>query len=173
MTALFADTSSMPHHNGVEQKPTWKKIMKRNTKIIFAAIAAFTIGTATVAVAGGGHGHMGERIVNKITKKLDLNEQQVASLESLKLEISETRELMHGDTNKQMLKDLIGADTFDQGAAMEMITKRTTAMQTQGPELVAATAQFLDGLNAEQKQEVRDLMDRWGSRKGHRHGNGE
>lgn len=147
--------------------------MKRNTKIVLAAITAITIGTATIAAAGGGHGRMGDRMVSKITSKLDLNEQQVASLEALQLELKETHELMRGDTDAETLKGLIGAETFDQGAALEMITARTTAMQTQGPELVAATAQFLDGLTAEQKLEVNELMERFGKhRRGH-HGKGD
>ena len=118
---------------------------------------------------------MGERMVGKLTKQLELSDQQVADLQILKEEIRETRELMRGDlgADGQTLKGLIGADSFDQGAAMEMITARTTALQSQGPELVAATAQFLDGLDAEQKQELNELMDRFSDRRGggKRHGN--
>ena len=144
--------------------------MKRNTKIILASIVAVTVATGTVAIAGGGHGRMGERMVSKLTDRLELNDQQSTDLQSLQLEIRETRDLMRGDTDSdgQMIKELISADTFDQGAALEMITARTTAMQTQGPELVAATAQFLDGLNAEQKQELGELMDRFSNHRGDR-----
>lgn len=144
--------------------------MKRNTKIILASIVAVTVATGTAAMAGGGHGRMGERMVSKLTERLELNEQQTTDLQSLQLEIRETRELMRGDVDSdgQLVKELISADTFDQGAALEIITARTSAMQTQGPELVAATAQFLDGLNAEQKQELSELMDRFSDRRGGR-----
>ena len=142
--------------------------MKRNTKIIFASITAAAIVTGTAAMAAGGHGRMGERMVGKLTSQLELTDQQVIDLQSLQEEIRETRELMRGDLGEdgQTLKSLVSAESFDQGAALEMITARTTAMQTQGPELVAATAQFLDGLDAEQKQELNALMDRFSDRRG-------
>jgi len=144
--------------------------MKRNTKIILAAVTAITLVSGTFAVAGGGHGRMGERMISKLTDRLELDEQQAAALDSLHLELKETRELMRGDsaTQGQRIKDLINADAFDQGAALEMITARTTAMQTQGPELVAAAAQFFDGLNEVQKQELNELMDRFSDRRGDR-----
>ena len=144
--------------------------MKRNTKIILAAVTAITLVSGTFAVAGGGHGRMGERMISKLTDRLELDEQQAAALDSLHLELKETRELMRGDsaTQGQRIRDLINADAFDQGAALEMITARTTAMQTQGPDLVAAAAQFFDGLNEVQKQELNDLMDRFSDRRGDR-----
>ena len=144
--------------------------MKRNTKIILAAVTAITLVSGTFAVAGGGHGRMGERMISKLTDRLELDEQQAAALDSLHLELKETRELMRGDsaTQGQWIKDLINADAFDQGAALEMITARTTAMQTQGPDLVAAAAQFFDGLNEVQKQELNELMDRFSDRRGDR-----
>jgi len=145
--------------------------MKRNTKIILSVIAASSIATGTFAFAGGGHGQMGERMVNRLSDRLELSEQQSNALSALQVELSETRELMRGDLNSdsQSLKELISAESFDQGAALEMITARTTAMQAQGPELVAATAVFLDGLNAEQKQELSELMDRFSDRRGGEH----
>lgn len=151
--------------------------MKRNTKIVLASITAIAIVSGTAAMAAGGHGRMGERMIGKLTSRLELNDQQVADLQSLQLEISETRELMRADLGEdgETLKSLIGAESFDQGAALEMITARTTALQSQGPELVAATAQFLDGLDADQKQELNELMDRFSNRRGgsKRHGNND
>ena len=148
--------------------------MKRNTKIIFAVVTAITVVSGTVAIAGGGHGRIGERMVSKLTKKLDLTEQQATALDSLKLEIQETRNLMRGnlDSQSQTIKELVSAETFDQGAALEMITARTTALQTQAPELVAAAAAFFDVLDNEQKQELSDMMNRFSERRGGRHDRG-
>ena len=148
--------------------------MKRNTKIIFAVVTAITVVSGTVAIAGGGHGRIGERMVSRLTKKLDLTEQQATALDSLKLEIQETRNLMRGnlDSQSQTIKELVSAETFDQGAALEMITARTTALQTQAPELVAAAAEFFDGLDNEQKQELSDMMNRFSERRGGRHDRG-
>jgi len=144
--------------------------MKRNSKIILAAVTAVSLATGTVVFAAGGHGKMGNRMISKLTDRLELNEQQASALESLKLEIQETRDLMRadGESQGQSLMQLVSGDTFDQGAALEMITARTTAMQEQGPELVAAAAQFFDGLDSEQKQELNQMMDRFSERRGHR-----
>ncbi|MFK8081614.1 MAG: Spy/CpxP family protein refolding chaperone [Granulosicoccus sp.] len=147
--------------------------MKRHTKVILASIAVISVATTTVVVAGGGHGKMGDRMVSKITKKLDLDEQQANALQALQAEIRETRELMRGnlDADGQTLGDLLGAETFDQGAALGMITARTTALQAQGPDLVAAAALFFDGLDAEQKQELNEHVERFSEYRGKRQGN--
>ncbi|MFK7994489.1 MAG: Spy/CpxP family protein refolding chaperone [Granulosicoccus sp.] len=145
--------------------------MKRHTKIILATITIVTIASTTAVVAGGRHGNLGDRMVSKIVKKLDLDEQQSSALVLLQEELRETRELMRAnpDTDGQTLGDLIGAETFDQGAALEMITVRTTALQNQGPELVAAAAQFFDSLNAEQKQQLSERMSWFSEHRGKRH----
>jgi Spy/CpxP family protein refolding chaperone len=144
--------------------------MKRNTKIVVTVLAIAGIVSGTAAIARGGHG-MGQRMVGHLSDRLDLNEQQAAALDALSLEIRETRELVRGDVDqRQVFRNLISADSFDQGAALELITQRTSAMQAQAPELVAAAAGFLDGLDAAQKQELSELIDRFGERRGHRHG---
>ncbi|MBX2884718.1 MAG: Spy/CpxP family protein refolding chaperone, partial [Granulosicoccus sp.] len=103
-------------------------------------------------------------------ERLNLDEQQAGALEVLQQELQETRELMRGGEgeDRQTLKDLVSAESFDQGLALELITQRTSAMQAQAPELVAAAAGFLDGLNSEQKQELSELMDRFGNKHGRR-----
>lgn len=143
--------------------------MKRNTKIAVSILTVVAIASGTAAIARGSHGNMGERIVNRISDRLELNEQQTEALGKLQIEIRETAQLVRGNSanTAQNLTELVKADTFDQGAALEMITARTTAMQTQAPDLVAAAASFLDGLDAEQKEELGDMMQRIG-----KHGRG-
>jgi len=118
--------------------------MKRTTKIAVTILTISAVAAGTTAIARGGHGNVGDRIVHRVSERLDLNEQQAANLKNLQSEIMETRGLMLGnaDADRQTLADLVGAESFDQGAALEMITARTTAMQTQAPELVAAAASF-------------------------------
>lgn len=149
--------------------------MKRYIKIVLAAVSAVAIASTSAVAAGDRHSDRSDRLISKMTKKLDLNEQQVSDLESLRKEFLETRELMHGnlETDGHTLGDLMGAETFDQGAALEMITTRTTALQTKGPELVAAMGQFLDSLTAEQKQIFSEQIDKFSQRRGkRRHGKG-
>ena len=146
--------------------------MKRNSKIVIAAVSAIAIttgalATGTLAFAEGGRG---DRMVNRLTERLELSADQSTALETLQVEMKETRELMRGDAaaDGQTLQDLIVADTFDQGAALEMITSRAAALQAQGPELVAAAAVFLDGLSVDQKAQLSELMDRSSKRGGGR-----
>ena len=62
------------------------------------------------------------------------------------------------------LTALISADTFDQGAALTMITDRAAALQANAPELVAAAALFFDGLSAEQKATLQEFGNKAGKR---------
>ena len=65
---------------------------------------------------------------------------------------------------REQIGSLIGAETFDQGAALSMINARAEALQANGPELVAAAALFLDGLNAEQKSKIQSFAEKGGRR---------
>ena len=146
--------------------------MKRNSKVLIAAVSAIAISTGALAFAKG---DKGDRMVNRLTERLELSADQSTALDTLQVEMKETRELMQGnaESDGQTLQDLIVADTFDQGAALEMITARATALQAQGPELVAAAAVFLDGLSPDQKAQLSEIMDRSSRRGGGRKHRGE
>lgn len=146
--------------------------MKRRTKIITATVLA--LGIAGGAAAVGKHKYSdpekrADHAMSFISSKLELDQTQVQSLEALKEQLMAARSTMHGDTesHKAELKALLAADTFDQARALELLNSKTNQVNTSAPEVLAALGNFLDGLNAEQKGEILDAMERKGKRGGH------
>ena len=139
-----------------------------------------TVGAATLAVAvvsgtalahRGGDGNRAERMIERVSERLELDDGQRVALETLAAELAETRELMRGDGDpiRSEMRALLEADSFDQSAALALIESRVAAVQAQAPEVVAAAAVFLDGLTPEQKADVETFLDRAERRHG-RHG---
>ena len=140
---------------------------KRTSSLIVAGLATGGIVLAsTSALAWRDGGNRAERMIERVSERLELDDNQLAALESLAIEMRETRELVRGDGGelRQSVRDLVTADTLDQGAALALIERRTSAVQTQAPALVAAAAVFLDGLSPEQKGDIEAFLDRMGRR---------
>ncbi len=140
--------------------------MKQLAKVAVIAISVTTIAFGASAFAKRTGGDHSARILSRIQDKLNLDPNQVEALNTLHTEFQETRQLMRGDGNvtRESIKRMLTADTFDQGAALDMISSRTAALQNNAPELVAAAAVFLDGLNAEQKTDIQNMLNRMGNR---------
>ena len=138
--------------------------MNHLRKIIIGAITVTTITVGASAFAGRGDGDHKERMIERISSKLELTDTQSAALQKFAEELTETRELMRGngtDLRTEMIS-LMEADAFDQGKALTMINDRTSAIQANAPELVAAAAVFFDGLSAEQKAQVQEFTEKRG-----------
>ncbi len=138
--------------------------MKHLRKIIIGAITVTTITVGVSAFAARGDGDHKERMIERISGKLELTDTQSAALQTFAEELTETRELMRGDGTdlRTEMNSLIGADTFDQGKALTLINDRAVAIQDNAPELVAAAAVFFDGLSAEQKAQVQEFAEKRG-----------
>ena len=142
--------------------------MNTPRKLLVATVASATIVLASTSALAwrGGDGDRAERMIERVSERLELDDNQQAALASLAAELKETRELMHGGDGglRERISSLVTADTLDQGAALSLIQTRTAAMEAQAPELVAAAALFLDGLDAEQKADVERFLERRGAR---------
>lgn len=145
-----------------------------NKKTVIAVVTATTIGLGSLGIgasawAKGRHGG-GERMINRVTEMLSLNEGQVEALKSLQSEVSETRQLMRGDNGGLMgnLTEFVNADSFDQQEALNLINERIAALESNAPELVNAAAVFFDGLSAEQKATMTDKLEKMQKRHGKR-----
>lgn len=148
--------------------------MKRSTKIITAI--ALTFGIAGGAIAYGKHtwGNPETRakhMVSYVSEELNLDAQQNQKLEAFKDQLLETGQRvrsemkpMHGDISK-----LIAAETFDQTKALELLNSKTTMMNENAPEVLAAMGDFLDSLNAEQKAEIVEFIQHKRGRHGWKH----
>lgn len=143
--------------------------MKNLKKTIIAGVAIVAVAVGASAYAQRGDGEHQNRMIERIGSKLNLDDNQSAALETFAAEMFETRQLMkgEGDNLRTEVGNLVMADTFDQGKALEMINARAAALQANAPELVAAAAVFFDGLNAEQKQQIKSFAEKRGRR--HRH----
>lgn len=142
--------------------------MNKKGKIILVSVLATTL------VAGAAYakrdGFMHGRMISHISDRLELDSNQEKALEDLATQFKSSMQNVAGDRQaaKEKLTGLITADTFDQGAALEMINTRADAMRENAPALVATAAVFLDGLDAEQKAELGEAMEKMKKRKGHR-----
>jgi len=149
--------------------------MKSITKIVL--VSALSIGLVGGVAAhgkfkrGGDPAQMAARIVNKGADKLDLNETQTAALETLSSELQSARKKMKSEVNgdREMFKNMITAETFDQAKALDMVNAKTNAVQQSAPAVIGALGGFLDTLSAEQKDEIAEHMGKHHKRHGRKH----
>ena len=140
--------------------------MNVNRKLLIAGFsAALLVAGASALAARGDHDHS-ERMLGKVSERLDLDEGQRAALGELHTEMQQMRDLMRGDRDGLMeqMQEMLALDSLDQSAALDMIEQRTEAVRTSAPELVNAAAVFLDGLSVEQKADIATFIEKRGAR---------
>ena len=145
--------------------------MKRATKIFAAVTITIGMVTGATAFATYKHSDSDERaayMTGYIGHKLDLNDAQKTQLNdltnklmALKNDLKPEQPILSDITN------LVSAQTLDQDKALAMITNKTTLINQAAPGVVAAFADFLDGLNAEQKTEVLEFLKKKQQRYAH------
>ncbi len=130
-------------------------------KIVVGALALSTVAVGASALAERDSQHS-NRMVERISSKLDLDDNQDAALQVFVGQLMETRELMRGSdtTTKAAFSELLSSDTFDQGKALTMINDRAATLQERAPEIVASAAVFFDGLTAEQKAQIQKFAEK-------------
>jgi len=144
--------------------------MKKSTKIATALVITLSVITAGGAYAAKSmrHGHdlHAEYAVSFIAKKLELDTTQEQALSALKDQVMSAKDTMHErmENTHDDVKLLIEADSFDQAKALEMINTKTATIDTVAPELVGALGNFLDSLDAEQKEEILEFMNSHGKK---------
>ena len=138
--------------------------MKRISKIILAgALTGFTL--FGLSACGWHHGHdedkMAERISSRVTRKLDLNTQQQANLDALIAQVQNSRKVIteYRDGNMTLLVTLLKADTLDQQSVIDLITGKTSAVESEAPAVVGALGTFTDTLNQEQREKLVERIE--------------
>lgn len=108
-----------------------------------------------------------ERFIDKAAGKLDLDAAQKASLALLADALQAQRAaLIEGGANPRAeLQALVAGPRFDRERAQALVEAKTGALRDKAPAVVAAMADFYDGLRPEQQQKLRELMSR---SRGHR-----
>lgn len=108
------------------------------------------------------------RVIEKAGSKLDLDEAQKARLGVLVDRLREQRNDLIGQTGdpRSEMKAMVSGPTFDRARAEAMIIAKTDALRSKAPEVIAAAADFYDGLRPEQQAQLRSFIDR--GRRDHR-----
>jgi len=106
---------------------------------------------------------MRDKMVSRITGKLDLDGAQQLKLQALADALQAQRSALQGaqtaDTRVQ-LQALVAGEKFDSAAAQTLIDDKMRAVQSHSPAVVAAMAEFYNSLRPAQQQQVRDVMQR-------------
>ncbi len=136
--------------------------IKKGIVVVLTA-GSIALGGAALAARGG---HDGGRMIERISSRLSLDDNQSAALTTFVDTVKESRHNLLGKDESprtQILEHLEG-DTLDQGAVLASLEARADALRAAAPELVASAAAFYDGLSAEQREQVRELLERGGKR---------
>ena len=147
--------------------------MKKSAKYITIAIAALGV-TSTAFAFGAHHGwrmspeDRAEFMTGKISEKLELNTTQQQNLQALSATILDIMSDVRSGRAEHMetVQQLLSEPTLDQAKALEMIRQKTEMVNAKAPEVVASIAGFLDSLDGEQKELLREHMK---NRMHHRH----
>ncbi len=137
--------------------------MKRSTKIITAVVLTFGIAGGAVAYGKAKWSDPEARanhMVEYVSEELNLDATQEQHLDTLKQQLLDTGKRVRGEMKPlhENISELVAADTFDQGKALQMLNQKTNMMNENAPAVIASFGTFLDSLNAEQKAEVIEFM---------------
>ena len=102
------------------------------------------------------------RMLDRATKELQLDEAQKQRLGVVFDKVREQRNALVGSTTdpRAEVSALIAGATFDKARAQTLIEQKTGAVREKSPEVIAATADFFDGLKPEQQQKVREFLNK-------------
>lgn len=113
-----------------------------------------------------GKRHDGQRKIDRITEKLDLNETQKAKLEGVQESLQEARQVMSQarvQTFDEVL-DLISSDTLDQSRVQGIVKRHQAIVEDFAPEVTAKIADFHAVLTPEQKSKAAEFLQKWKDR---------
>lgn len=135
--------------------------MKRSTKIATGIISAVVL-VGSLAACGPHRSpeERADRMVEKISDKLELSAPQVANLEQLKTTVLDSRQRMRTEHEQlhQSIDEIISQPTLDQQRILELVREKTATINQEAPEIVAAMANFYDNLDLEQQADLRDKI---------------
>lgn len=102
-----------------------------------------------------------EKMVDRIGSKLDLDATQKQHLTTLGDTLRRQRQTLvaeAGTDPKAELTRLIAGERLDVAGANALVMRKTEALRTASPEVIAAAATFFDSLKPEQQQKVREFV---------------
>lgn len=158
MTDMF---NNIPQRSSI-MKPWLKKTL----------IGVFGASILIGGLSGCSHGYRGHwneehvtdvraKVIDRISSKLELNDAQKQKLAVLADEIVAQRAALRGQgaDPRADFRALIAGDKFDRARAQTLLEQKTQAVQSSGPKVIAALADFYDSLTPEQQKQVRDKLE--------------
>jgi Spy/CpxP family protein refolding chaperone len=108
------------------------------------------------------------KFIDRAAKELVLDETQKNSLGLLFDKLNEQRvALMAGPAApRELMGQLIAGERFDRTKAAALVDEKTSVVRSKSPEVIAAMADFYDGLKPEQQAKVRQFLARRGGHRG-------
>ena len=113
-----------------------------------------------------GKRHDGQRKIDRITEKLDLNETQKARLQGVQDSLGEVREAMSQarvQTFNEVL-DLISSETLDQSQVHGIVKRHQSIVEDFTPIVIEKIANFHAALTPEQKSRAAEFLEKWKGR---------
>jgi periplasmic protein CpxP/Spy len=109
-----------------------------------------------------GRSASGGWMLRRISRKLDLDATQQQRLTGVHGRMQELRADMQAakEEHRDALLALLSGERFDRTEAMRLLNVPVTVAAETAPELVAAFGDFYDGLNANQRTRLRELVTR-------------
>ncbi len=151
------------------------KAMTKTKKFIIGTLFSVVTLGGLVAVAGPGHhGKFGgmnaekaERIVERVSSKLELNDLQKQNLVSLKDTVLELKAKNKPQMDrKAFIQSLLAKPVLDETAILAKIQERTNMMNQVSPQVVTALANFTNSLSDEQRAKISKMTEKFGKRRG-------
>jgi len=105
---------------------------------------------------------MKQRVVDKVGRKLDLDDTQKAKLALLADRLHEQRNALRGTGGdpRAEIRALVAGPAFDRAKAQALVESKTQALAGGSPAVIAALGDFYDSLKPEQQDKLRAFMDR-------------
>lgn len=127
---------------------------------IIVAVVGLLLATSLTWAKGYGPENRGERIVEKVSKRLELNEFQKEKLEDFAQAMSEMRKSRKGERgqHRQELLGLLDTSTLDRARAMELLDEKHREFKRNMEGMVNAFADFSDSLDAGQREELKEVF---------------
>ena len=142
------------------------KLTKR-TIIYMTGIALLT--TSMVACNRGTPEERGERIVQKVTEKLELTETQQTRLSEVKNEFLEMRKTMQSNREQTQtdIQAMLKQPTLDRNKANSIVNQHIETIHSRSSVIIDAIGNFYDSLDDAQRAELREFIE---DKMEHRHG---
>lgn len=105
---------------------------------------------------------MRERMIERVSGKLDLDAAQKQRLAVLVDKLKEQRVALVGPAAnpRAEFEALIAGPKFERERAQGLVESKTAALRSKSPEVIAALGDFYDGLRPEQQQKVREFLSK-------------